>query len=114
MTLDSILFYACDQQNVPIEQVKGASRKAEAVKARQIYTAVAAAHGYEYAEIMHFVGKNRTSAYNSLKIANWQLRKEVEQCRERIGYQQLIDHVGRRAQKRRELREYFEKHPISN
>jgi chromosomal replication initiation ATPase DnaA len=113
MTLDSILFYTCDQQNVSADEVKSRSRKGEVVKARQIFTAIAASYGYAFVDIMHFVGRNRTTAYNSMKIANWQLRKEVENCRVIVGHQELIAHVGRRAQKRRELREYFEKHPVT-
>lgn len=114
MTLDSILYYTCDNQKVRVDEVKGASRKSEVVKARQIYTAVAKSYGYDYSDIMRLVGRDRTTAYNSMKIADWQLRKEVENCRIIVGHQELIAHVGRRAQKRKELKEYFEKHPISN
>jgi chromosomal replication initiation ATPase DnaA len=113
MTLDSILFYTCDQQNVSADEVKSRSRKGEVVKARQIFTAIAASYGYAFVDIMHFVGRNRTTAYNSMKIANWQLRNEIEQWRMKVGQEKLIAHVGRRAQKRIELREYFEKHPVT-
>ena len=112
MTLDSILFYACEQQKVSVEEAKSPSRKGEVVKARHIFVAVARSQGHKQKDIMHFINRNRTTSNNSLKIADWQLRKEVEQCRTTIGHQELIAHVGRRAQKRRELREYFEKHKI--
>ena len=102
MTLDSILFYACEQQKVSVDEAKSKSRRGAVVKARQIYTAIAKGYGYKHRQIMPFINRTYCMATHSANIAQWQLQKEVEQCRTSIGHQELIAHVGRRAQKRRE------------
>ena len=114
MTLDSLIYHVAEKTKTTIEQIKSPSRKAEIVKARQIFVAIAKGYGYKHRQIMPFINRTYCMATHSANIARWQLQKEVEDCRQSISYANLIAHVGRRAQKRRELREYFEKHPISN
>jgi len=111
MTLEHILKRVCEARKVSTEDVQSRSRKQYIKDTRHIFIEVAYRYGYmnskKHSEVMAFLGRNRTTQYNSRNVARWQLRSEVERCYEYTTTASLVSHLEKRREQRKKVTEVF-------
>ena len=104
MTLNHILTRICEARNVKAEDVIGKSREQRIKDTRHIFIEIATRYGHlnskSSPEIMNFLGRNRTTQYNSRNVAAWQLESEVERCYQHLSLASLLAHIEKRMAQR--------------
>jgi hypothetical protein len=99
MTLDHILHRICEARDVKVEDVLGKSREQRIKDTRHIFVEIATRYGHSK-QIMNYLGRNRTTQYNSRNVASWQLQSEVERCYQHLSMAALLAHIEKRKAQR--------------
>ena len=113
MTLDHILRTVCTSRGVAPEEVLGRSRKQYIKDTRHIFIEIAIRCGHPNTNsnpaVMNFLGRNRSTLFNSRNVARWQLSTEVERCYSFVTHSELFAHLDKRREQRKKLAELFGK-----